>query len=252
VANKDWSGSSEGATVTDDLDVPAGWGTPSKEALSDAKQTALQALADSGEHPVFRRLSSYYETAGKYAGSSFADLEPVVPFDMTPTDFYAVRLLRVDVKAAAARRFLNEGDARTLVTRALSELSLEVDLAAAGAGTLARMESFYSTVKKTLSDPCVNVPHSWVVASKLCARKRPALFPVRDNKVCKLLNLQPRSRRSNYQVDWQVFRYLIRDTEVTGAVDAARSQIEELSSGYSVDLSQLRVLDAALWTYAVR
>ena len=55
-----------------------------------------------------------------------------------------------------------------------------------------------------------------MTASKLCARKRPDLFPVRDKEVCDYLGL---TQLRNYQADWQVFRSLIGDPDITAAID---------------------------------
>jgi hypothetical protein len=82
----------------------------------------------------------------------------------------------------------------------------------------------------------------------LCARKRPALFPVRDRLVCELLGL---SAFKNYQVDWQVFRHLMRDQQIVAAIDAMLVAVEATHTDRLVlDQPHLRLLDAAIWTYA--
>lgn len=114
------------------------------------------------------------------------------------------------------------------------------------------MAEFYGSVKRALSDP--GVPHSnpWVTASKLCARKRPGLFPVRDTNVCELLGLTGRGRpRGNYEIDWLVFQELITTDTIMKAVGAVQMSIKSLGDEYKVDQHRLRVLDAALWTYTV-
>jgi hypothetical protein len=50
------------------------------------------------------------------------------------------------------------------------------------------MEAVYSPVKQALGNPEVKRTNPWVTASKLCARKRPHLFPVREKVVCTLLS----------------------------------------------------------------
>ena len=47
-----------------------------------------------------------------------------------------------------------------------------------------------------------------MTASKLCARKRLDLFPIRDKRVLKLLDTW---QRNSYSVDWQVFCHLLED-----------------------------------------
>lgn len=93
-------------------------------------------------------------------------------------------------------------------------------------------------------------PNVWVTASKLCARKRPGLFPVRDKKVCDYLGLSP---LANYQVDWQVFRSLVADPDIVTTVhilaDAAMAYAPKRN--LRMDSWPLRLLDAAIWTYAI-
>lgn len=73
----------------------------------------------------------------------------------------------------------------------------------------------------------------WVTAAKICARKRPRLFPVRDNMVCSLL-ADGRALNAgngwpgNFSVDIQVYAYLLTDDE------------------------DMRVLDSVLWMRAQR
>jgi len=88
-----------------------------------------------------------------------------------------------------------------------------------------------------------------VTASILCARKRPYLFPVRDSVVRDFLGL---TQYGNYQVDWQVFRAMLGDTTIVRACDTAVAAAYEEAGDrrLAVDRDRLRVLDAALWTYA--
>jgi Family of unknown function (DUF6308) len=83
------------------------------------------------------------------------------------------------------------------------------------------MERLYLQVKPALSRSEVHDKNAWVTASKLCARKRPDLFPVRDRIVCEYLGLL---KNGNYQVDWQVFRYLISQRDVRDAIDVLVDQ----------------------------
>lgn len=79
---------------------------------------------------------------------------------------------------------------------------------------------------------------------------------MRDTKVCTYLGLIPTNGRSDYRVDWQVFRSLVNDAQVIEAVDAgARRALEHASAeGRTIrlDVGRLRLLDAALWTWAAR
>jgi Family of unknown function (DUF6308) len=110
------------------------------------------------------------------------------------------------------------GSMRDVLLQKLKDLP-DCDLANAGTPALTAMAELYEAVKRALSADNVRNPNAWVTASKLCARKRPELFPVRDKEVCDYLGLTP-SR--NYQVDWQVFQSLISDPDVIAAIDAVR------------------------------
>ena len=112
------------------------------------------------------------------------------------------------------------------------------------------MEQLYEAVKQALSANTVKNPNAWVTASKLCARKRPDLFPVRDKEVCDYLGL---TQLQNYQVDWQVFRYLMGDRDIVAAIDMMGKAVTAVADGrrLQADHSRLRLLDAAIWTYVM-
>ena len=93
-------------------------------------------------------------------------------------------------------------------------------------------------------------------AAKLCARKRPALFPIRDSVVCGYLSgglalagsakHAQQGRMGWFRSDIQVFAYLATDEDLRGALHAL--QDEATASGISVDSELLRLLDVLLWT----
>ncbi len=149
------------------------------------------------------------------------------------------------------RRLLEPSPDRSLVLRLLAEdrLALDADLAMADADTLLAMADLHEALKSCLSPAHVSSKNSWVTASKLCARKRPDLFPVRDSVVCGVLGLG-----HNYQVDWQVFRRrLIQDESVRTRLDA---RVDAATAAGGADIGhpnrRLRHLDALLWMRATR
>jgi hypothetical protein len=229
--------------------VPDGWKLPPRGLVLDAKARVLEALRTEGPHAVQDRLARFYDTAGDYAGASFAHLGPIDPLDITCTDVLATTLLNVRIGPGAARRVLDSGDTRNILLRKLRNVP-DCDLAHAKGPALLAMAEFYEAVKGALSADTVKSPNAWVTASKLCARKRPKLFPVRDTKVCDYLGL---TRFKNYQVDWQVFRSLIGDPDISAAIDVMAKTTAATAAGrrLQLDQSNLRLLDAALWTYAV-
>ncbi|HEY2264411.1 MAG TPA: hypothetical protein VGI96_17435 [Streptosporangiaceae bacterium] len=54
-------------------------------------------------------------------------------------------------------------------------------------------------------------------------------------------------------MDWQVFRSLIGDPDIIEAIDVVSKATAEAAAGGrpQVDQSRLRLLDAAIWTYAM-
>jgi Family of unknown function (DUF6308) len=227
--------------------VPDGWQPPPPDLVVDAKHKAMEALRTDGPHAAQDRLARFYDTDGDYAGASFAQLGPIDPMDITPADLLATTLLSVRIMPGATRRMLDGGSTRATLLRKLSDLP-DCDLANAGPSALTAMAELYEAVKQALSADTVRNPNAWVTASKLCARKRPDLFPVRDKKVCDYLGL---TQLQNYQVDWQVFRSLIDDPNIIAAIDVMSKATAAAAAGrrLQADQSRLRLLDAAFWTY---
>jgi hypothetical protein len=229
-------------------EVPSGWEQPQAEVLTRAKGKSLEALRCGGLHPAPPRLARFYDEKTDYAGASFAQLPLIDPMAFTVSDVLATTLLSVRIGARAVRAILYDGPARVALLGKLAAVP-DKGLSSAGAADLFAMAELYEEVKRTLSAETVRNPNAWVTASKLCARKRPGLFPVRDRVVCDYLNL---SNFSNYQTDWQVFRALIGDRDIIEAIDTAANATTMAASGrqLKMDDSRLRLLDAALWTYA--
>ncbi len=238
------------AQQSSERDEPAVWRSPAKEVIDNALARVVTALATDGERPVQERLACYYDVDLDYAGASFAVLPPLVDDDITVSDLHATTLLSVEIGPAATRRLLSDGPVREELLAALHELraaTLEVTTD----DDLSAMARFYEAVKANLSRPGVSSPNRWVTASKLCARKRPALFPVRDAVVCGYLGLA--GPDASYRRDWLVFRALVREPMVRDAIDRAVEATQATTADRRVvlDTARLRLLDAALWTYAI-
>jgi hypothetical protein len=185
------------------------------------------------------RLARYYRPGGKYAGETFLALPGNDLDQISAADLYAVSLLGVTVKPAAARRLLDDPTNTADIHTAL-RTTPNVDLAVAGDADLRAASRFYDAVhaalrsSKSTSDP-------WVTASKLAARKRPRLIPVRDSLVRKLLD----TGTHTVHADWLLYRDLVRDRAI---IDSLTHALE--SVGQPVRDPLLRVLDVALWTMA--
>lgn len=239
-------------TPTDES-MPAGWGPVSAGVQERAQATAIAAITYASTPAVNGTvpLARYYDVEANYAGVTFAALAPADPYDITATDLHAVRLLSVDVGAAATRRLLDDGPLRTEVLETLATVPTDVTLADATASTLEAMAIFYEATRRAMREPRAKASDPWVTTTKLTARKRPHLIPVRDTLVRKVLGL---ARLRDYRVEWLVLRDLVNDPVVTSALAAAvgRAQDAGRRQGRSMafDTSVLRLLDVALWEYA--
>jgi hypothetical protein len=226
--------------------VPDGWQPPPPGLVVEGDGGPADRRAAGGAGPAGSLLRHRW---GDYAGGSFAELGPIDPMDITPVDLLATTLLSVRMRPGATRRMLNGGSTRDSLLRKLSDLP-DCDLANAGRPALTAMAKLSEAVKQALSADTVRNPNAWVTASKLCARKRPDLFPVRDKEVCDYLGL---NQLRNYQVDWQVFRSLIGDPDIIAAIDVMCKATAAVAAGrrLQADQSRLRLLDAAIWTHAM-
>jgi len=210
-------------------DVPKGWPAPSADHMTRSRAAAIAVLRDM--EAARDRLGSFYDPMGNYSGLTFANAAPVVPDEINAADLYAVALLELEIRPAAARRVLG----RTFAPE-LGAIPTDLHLHQADAAALVSGEALYKAVWRALRNPNVEKSDPWVMASKLCARKRPALMPVRDHDVRALLGLADvRDRR----ISWQIYRHLMQDTEIFGLVMEARGDIPD---------TPLRILDAVLWT----
>ncbi|GAA2158531.1 hypothetical protein FHX52_2395 [Humibacillus xanthopallidus] len=220
----------------------AGWVQPAPAMLAHAKERALGAL-ELGE--ATRKMRRFYATTSDYAGASFATIGHNAPDRIGVDDLFATTLLSVDIPAKAARRLTGPGPDADAIRAALAALP-DGPLELVDREGLEAMEVLYLHVKKNLAKATAKNSNPWVVASKLCARKRPDLFPVRDKVVCRLLDVQ---QAGSYRVDWLVFQHLIADPDLRQAVDEVRAGLEaDASAEIVLDTEPLRLLDAALWT----
>lgn len=123
------------------------------------------------------------------------------------------------------------------------------ELLVADPPALEAMGRLHEAVKLGMSSPSAKRSSPSVTAAKLCARKRPDLLPVRDTMVQKHLGMD---RYQSYEIEYQVYRALIGDTDIIKALDKATSEAQTVELGRDLVITEprLRVLDAALWTHA--
>ncbi|WCE38830.1 DUF6308 family protein [Brevibacterium sp. BDJS002] len=219
--------------------------TVSSDTLDFAKKQCLHVL---NNDLTPERVRKYYDVDTNYAGATFAGLKPNAAGEITDTDLLAVTTLSVDIPVLAVRRILEDNAIQSKIHGALEALAA-CALEDTVAQSFPSMEAFYDLVKSLLAKADTKSSNPWVTASKIAARKRPDLFPVRDRVVCKLLGIHRHGDRAK---DWVVYRELMRDEEVRSALSAAVAKAEAVEDQREVnfDLEPLRQLDVALWSAA--
>lgn len=229
------------------LALPADWPVIDQAVLDRAVAVSLEALSTETADPAHERLVRYYDRDSKNAATTFLDLPPRKRRGIGAGDILATSLLDETFDPAVVRRLLEPGPVRTEVTTALRALP-DAMLATADTDALEAMGTFYRTVLAAVTPPGERSEDHWVVASKLCARKRPDLFPVRDDGVRELFGT---ADLGDHRADWQAFRHVIGNHEVVQAIDRLQAATLALVEGTDtrIDASRLRLLDVALWTF---
>lgn len=229
------------------LPVPEDW-RRAEPFYDGALDRALTVLRDPRTP---ERLTRYYERTSNYAGAEFTRLSDDEPGQVTERDLLAVSLLDAPIPPVMLRALLTEGETRTQIGHLLSEerLPLHAKLEEATPELLAAMDELYTTLRALVPTGRVREGYAmnWITAAKLCARKRPDLFPVRDEIVCRYLGTWP----SRYQIDWQVFARVIGNEEVR---DRLTRLVDRVAEDDNVDVGNpahlLRHLDVCLWMHA--
>lgn len=145
------------------------------------------------------------------------------------------------------RTLLEHADTQDAITTALARIDPAADLREADQNLFAAMEYLWSAIWNAWAHRRRHVRTPWVTVSKLCARKRPALFPVRDSVVCEGLGVHGTKNRprGNYrQLDWQVFQHLITHPGITTALDELEDRVRD-RHGFRCDRYKLRTPDIA-------
>lgn len=188
-------------------------------------------------------LRTYYTRESDYAGATFLTLGDNHPERITAGDLMAATTLSVSIQPMAIRR-LTQGEDADEISELLSQLNpglrLENPTVPDEADTMAAL---YNLIKRSLRRAGKGASYAWVTASKICARKRPHLFPVRDSVVVEVLDLA-----GDYDKDWPVFAAIIGDEELRNTL-AGRVRDADEYAGVSVGdhTHLLRHLDTLLW-----
>lgn len=211
------------------------------EAVIENALSVARAVT-SGDDAV-RALQRYYTVESNYAGATFANLEPNDPHRITPTDLLATTMLSVDIPPITVRRLTGQSETAKRATDLLERLDPHLDITA-GEEHAETMSEFYELVKSSLHKVGNATSNAWVTASKICARKRPHLFPVRDNDVMNVLGL-----KGNYADDWPVFADLMADEELTTRLDELVADATKEGVDVGDRSMRLKHLDVLLWMH---
>jgi len=169
-------------------------------------------------------VAAYFDPDGRFAADTFDALEPRDDCRLTVTDLLAVTFLNVTVKPRVARLILRR-DAREL-ERQLGLLCPDVPLWEADDATLKSACELFEWL-----DAYDEVGP--VIASKVLARKRPALIPIVDRVVAEVLCL-PVGRA------WITLRVVLQDPHLRATIDGLRRTPDDQTT-------TIRLLDVAAW-----
>lgn len=227
------------------LPVPQGWRNADLY-LEPALDRVWAALRDTRTP---ERLARYYTPEANLAGGTFVGHGESDPERLDERDLLAVTLLDVKVPPRTVRALLEPGPTRDRVTAMLAadRLPPDASLWEATPDLVAAMAELYEFLRSLVPPTRDRYEVNWATAAKICARKRPNLFPVRDELVCRYLRLWP----SRYQVDWQVFAWVMGHDDVR---DHLARLVDRAAAGAEVDIpapeALLRHLDVVVWMHA--
>jgi hypothetical protein len=239
--------------------LPDDW-PPVEASMLDTALTMTQraCTGDQGsvEHAA-DRLLRYYDPNGKYAGSTFLGVPSGNHYAVTASDLWAVTTLEMKIPPDAGRRLLDPGPLRSIIEAELRALPPDAALSATTPTLLDHMSDLYNAIR-TMVPPLGKRPtNQWVLSAKICARKRPLLFPVRDSMVCRFLSSNRTMGSRPGQLGWfsrdiQVLAYLSTHPLVQQNLGDIRTRLREVQPTWAVDQSDLRLLDVVLWCEANR
>ncbi len=195
----------------------------------DKPPTALERLACCVDTHADGLVRAYFELSNGFAAATFDTLGDNPPNEVTHDDLLALTCLDEHVPPGTLRWF-DCDDGRTTMTTLLSAIDPDTEL---GDPDDSHALAAADTAWHVLVDGDLGGVGA-VIAGKLLARKRSALVPIVDRVVKTVVEDTTR----NY---WSVFRAFMTDTALRARLTELHSQVDD------PQVSQLRVLDAAVW-----
>ena len=237
--------------------LPATWTALDGQTREIAVVQVRSALAGTPDS-LAEMVQHYYSPSRNFAGALLDQLEPNPADDIVAADLLAVGMLSMKIEPAQARSLLLGGSRRrTDVLALLRAIPFGLPITSLDSQdpavhrALGHMWDLQNTLRSLMDDQ-IPGSNTWVFAAKLCARKRPYLFPVRDRVVCRYLaggaSLKRGHGPGNFSIDLQLFAYLMSLEDIAKQLAELRRVLQE--RGYVLDPSDLRLLDVVLWVTA--
>lgn len=199
-------------------------------------ETVREALTAPG---AAESLRSYYDPAGAYSGCMFLSFDPGAPNQISAADLLAVLTLGNPApRPAVVRELLTGEEAAELLAR----IPLDWDVATMTDEEIDIAQGVHDRLRDLTED------RTWLTASKLLARKRPAVYPMRD----RVVTVAGRGDRvlvnTEREPNLRGFRHVMSNPEVREQLGRLRVEASELLGEHITD-PDLRLLDALLWLY---
>ena len=205
-----------------------------RSGATDNSSAATRAVIarDLDDPSLVGRLTDYYATDSESCGVNFLDgTETRDESSITGADLFAVTSLGLTVAPRVARRLLADTVDYVPIARLLTEPQLAVGstLDAATPDTL--------HVMRELHDAMLSVTEGdALLASAICARKRPELFPVLEPSLLRRLHLSD----SSVLACWRTLRATLAGPELCSELAAPFETVR--ARGLAVDVYPLRQL----------
>lgn len=216
------------------------------ERAQDERTLALVAavlgVSSEARQVLVDRLIAYYAPDSDHCGTSFLDgTEVGQPELVVPADLFAVTTLGIHVNPAAARRLLHDTPYAERVEMCLSPMQLPLDatLAEAGPDVFGAMWRLHEAVLAAIEPHTDPGEDSRVTATAICARKRPELFPVLSQKLCRALQL-PGSAHPLHC--WRILRHVLAQPRLSRALADTYELARATAPRPRVDVYPLRQL----------
>ena len=213
---------------------PATWSAPWQPAQPTPRSVTTREVVERelARPDVVDRLAAYYAHDSEACGTNFLDGTEAFPVAaVTAGDLFAVTTLGLIVPQRVARTLLRDTAAYEDIASRLAPDRLPVDV------PLVEATSEIIEAMCALHDAVLTATEGDVaLASAVCARKRPELFPVLDDRARDALRLPDGSVQSC----WRVLRSVLRDDSIRDDLEKVFAAVR--GRGLATDVYPMRQL----------